>query len=59
METFGVEKQSTSFLGGDNPLKCRWTANPRGGRFVIVPEGGGRAHVDGNDDTARHCVRCG
>ena len=62
VEKFGVEKTSRTPASSGVSIVSQSgsTANPGGGgRYVefTVPGGSGGIHVDGNDDTAGHCVR--
>ena len=50
----------TGCVRGANALKGGRTVEPRGeggNEEVPLPGGSGGAHVDGDDDTAGHCVR--
>ena len=62
MEKVGVEKTSRTpaFSGVSTLSPSGCATNSRGGGKYVevpVPGGSGGAHVDGNDDTAAHCVR--
>ena len=62
VEKFGVEKTRRTPTSPGVPTLCssELAANSEGGgRYVEVPVPGGieGAYVDGNDDTAGHCVR--
>ena len=62
VEKFGVEKARRTPASSEVPTlsPSGRAANSGGGKIYVevpVPGGCGGAHMDGNDDTAGHCVR--
>ena len=62
VEKFGVEeaRRISASLGVPTFSSSKLATNSGGGgRYIEVPVPGdiGGAHIDGNDDTAGHCVR--